>query len=677
MKTLLLGCKNNLYSQVRKEDLFMGKYQDDVKQLLEFVGGKENISGVSHCATRMRFVLNDPKKANEKAIEKIPSVKGMFTNAGQFQVIIGNDVSTFYNEFSAYSGVEGVSKEQGKSLAKQNLNPLQRAISVLAEIFTPIIPAIIVGGLILGFRNVLEGIQFAGLGGQTIVEVSQFWSGVNAFLWLPGEAIFHFLPVGITWSIAKKMGTTQILGIILGITLVSPQLLNAYGVGSTAAADIPVWDFGFAQIQMIGYQAQVIPAMLAGFLLAYLEIFWRKKIPEAISMIFVPFLSLLPAILAAHVILGPIGWKIGTAISAVVNAGLTSSLNWLFAGVFGALYSPLVITGLHHMSNAIDTQLVADFGTTNLWPMIALSNIAQGSAVLAIIFLHRGNKEEEQVSVPSMISAYLGVTEPAMFGINLKYVYPFVAAMIGSGFAAMFSTIMGVRANSIGVGGLPGILAINSTIGGGWLAFLIAMLIAVVVPFILTVFFARRGIFNKVEQVMEAEAVVEAMAESATTVTTNEVLVKEENFYAPADGEVVAIDQVADPVFGTKMMGEGYAVKPTSHDVYAPVKGKVTNIFETKHAIGFLTESGLEVLLHMGLDTVELKGAPFSVLVNVGDTVDENTKVATMDLERVKNSGKETDVVVVVTNSDVLTDFSLDIEQTSKAKEKIGVATRN
>lgn len=655
----------------------MGKYQDDVKQLLEFVGGKENISGVSHCATRMRFVLNDPKKANEKAIEKIPSVKGMFTNAGQFQVIIGNDVSTFYNEFSAYSGVEGVSKEQGKSLAKQNLNPLQRAISVLAEIFTPIIPAIIVGGLILGFRNVLEGIQFAGLGGQTIVEVSQFWSGVNAFLWLPGEAIFHFLPVGITWSIAKKMGTTQILGIILGITLVSPQLLNAYGVGSTAAADIPVWDFGFAQIQMIGYQAQVIPAMLAGFLLAYLEIFWRKKIPEAISMIFVPFLSLLPAILAAHVILGPIGWKIGTAISAVVNAGLTSSLNWLFAGVFGALYSPLVITGLHHMSNAIDTQLVADFGTTNLWPMIALSNIAQGSAVLAIIFLHRGNKEEEQVSVPSMISAYLGVTEPAMFGINLKYVYPFVAAMIGSGFAAMFSTIMGVRANSIGVGGLPGILAINSTIGGGWLAFLIAMLIAVVVPFILTVFFARRGIFNKVEQVMEAEAVVEAMAESATTVTTNEVLIKEENFYAPADGEVVAIDQVADPVFGTKMMGEGYAVKPTSHDVYSPVKGKVTNIFETKHAIGFLTESGLEVLLHMGLDTVELKGAPFSVLVNVGDTVDENTKVATMDLERVKNSGKETDVVVVVTNSDVLTDFSLDKKLTNQATEKIGIATRN
>ena len=655
----------------------MGKYQDDVKQLLEFVGGKENISGVSHCATRMRFVLNDPKKANEKAIEKIPSVKGMFTNAGQFQVIIGNDVSTFYNEFSAYSGVEGVSKEQGKSLAKQNLNPLQRAISVLAEIFTPIIPAIIVGGLILGFRNVLEGIEFARLGGQTIVEVSQFWSGVNAFLWLPGEAIFHFLPVGITWSIAKKMGTTQILGIILGITLVSPQLLNAYGVGSTAAADIPVWDFGFAQIQMIGYQAQVIPAMLAGFLLAYLEIFWRKRIPEAISMIFVPFLSLLPAILAAHVVLGPIGWKIGTAISTVVNAGLTSSLNWLFAGVFGALYSPLVITGLHHMSNAIDIQLVADFGTTNLWPMIALSNIAQGSAVLAIIFLHRGDKDEEQVSIPSMISAYLGVTEPAMFGINLKYVYPFVAAMIGSGFAAMFSTIMGVRANSIGVGGLPGILAINSTIGGGWFAYSIAMLIAIVIPFLLTVFFARRGIFNKVEQAMEAEAGQSPVVVNEPVIASTPSTSKKELLFAPASGEVIAIDEVEDPVFGTKMMGEGFAVKPNNNDVYSPVEGIVSSVFETQHAIGFLTDSGLEVLLHMGLDTVELKGAPFTVHVKEGDRVTANTLVATMKLDEVMAAGKKTDIITVITNSDVLADFTLDKKGESLAKEAIGEATKN
>ena len=662
----------------------MGKYQEDVKSLLEYVGGKDNIAAVSHCATRMRFVLNDAKLADEKAIEKIPSVKGMFTNAGQFQVIIGNDVSTFYNEFSAISGVEGVSKDQGKALAKQNLNPLQRAISVLAEIFTPIIPAIIVGGLILGFRNVLEGIQFSGLGGHTIVEVSQFWSGVNSFLWLPGEAIFHFLPVGITWSIAKKMGTTQILGIVLGITLVSPQLLNAYGVASTAAADIPVWDFGFAQIQMIGYQAQVIPAMLAGFLLAYLEIFWRKRVPDGISMIFVPFLSLVPAILAAHVILGPIGWKIGSAISAVVNGGLTSSFSWLFAAVFGALYSPLVITGLHHMTNAIDTQLVADFGTTNLWPMIALSNIAQGSAVLAIIFLHRGNKEEEQISIPATISCYLGVTEPAMFGINLKYVYPFVAAMIGSGIAGMFSTLMGVRANAIGVGGLPGILSINANEGGGFLAFLIAMVIAIAVPFFLTIIFQKRGIFNKIDPVDEATGVLYteelgAMSgESFSTASTTVVMpTKETTLFAPATGKVIKIEEVKDPVFGSKMMGDGFAVQPIESEVYSPVSGVVTSVFETKHAIGLLADNGAEVLVHMGLDTVELKGAPFDVKVAEGDRVTSETLLAIMDLEEVKIAGKETDIIVVVTNQDQVKELAIHHLGDVRGKEEVGLVTFN
>ncbi len=481
----------------------MADYKKDAEQLLTDIGGKENISAVTHCATRMRFVLVDEEKADKTAIDKIPVVKGMFTQAGQFQVIIGNDVATFYNDFVKIAGIEGVSKDAVKSAAKQNQNMLQRAIGVLAEIFAPLIPAIVVGGLLLGFRNVLEGIQFSGLDGHTIVEVSQFWSGVNSFLWLICEAIFHFLPVGITWSIAKKMGTTQILGIVLGITLVSPQLLNAYSVASTAAKDIPHWDFGFFQIEMIGYQAQVIPAMLAGFLLCYLERYFRKVIPQSISMIFVPLFALVPTVLAAHVILGPIGWKIGSAISAVVYAGLTGSFSWLFGSVFGFLYAPLVITGLHHMTNAIDLQLVADYGGTNLWPMIALSNIAQGSAVLAIVFLHRGNKDEEQISIPAAISCYLGVTEPAIFGINLKYFYPFIAAMIGSALAGLLSTSFGVMANSIGVGGLPGILSIQSHY---WLQFIICMAIAIVVPFVLTWFFEKKGILTKASVVDDSVA---------------------------------------------------------------------------------------------------------------------------------------------------------------------------
>ena len=305
----------------------MGTYTDECRKLLELVGGKDNIGAVSHCVTRMRFVLNDPKKADVEAIEKLPSVKGTFTQAGQFQVIIGNTVSTYYNDFIAVAGIDGVSKDAVKNAAKKNQNIIQRMMSNLAEIFAPLIPAIIVGGLILGFRNVIGEIKMIDGGTKTLIEVSQFWAGAHSFLWLIGEAIFHFLPVGIVWSITKKMGTTQMLGIVLGITLVSPQLLNAYDVATTAAADIPFWDFGFAKVEMKGYQAQVLPAILAGFTLVYLEKGIRKICPSVISMIVVPFFSLLIAVILAHTVLGPIGWKIGSVISNVVNAGLASTFN--------------------------------------------------------------------------------------------------------------------------------------------------------------------------------------------------------------------------------------------------------------------------------------------------------------------------------------------------------------
>ncbi|WP_042264289.1 PTS system trehalose-specific EIIBC component, partial [Clostridium butyricum] len=431
---------------------------------------------------RMRFVLKDTKIADENKIKKIKSVKGTFTQAGQFQVIIGNDVPTFYNEFTEIAGIDGVSKDSVKNAAKSNMNLAQRLMSNIAEIFAPLIPALIIGGLILGFRNIIGDIKMFDNGTKTLVETSQFFAGVHSFLWLIGEAIFHFLPVGITWSITKKMGTTQILGIILGITLVSPQLLNAYSV---AGADtIPFWDFGFAKVNMIGYQAQVIPAILAGFTLVYLEKTMRKISPASISMIIVPLFSLIPAVIIAHVVLGPIGWTIGSWVSNIVYSGLTSSFRSIFAAIFGFLYAPLVITGLHHMTNAIDLQLVAEFGGTALWPMIALSNIAQGSAVLAMIFLQKNNEEEKQVSVPACISAYLGVTEPALFGVNMKYRFPFICGMIGSAVAGIFSVSTGVLANSIGVGGIPGILSIQPQ---HMFMFLISMLIAIVLPFVLTV----------------------------------------------------------------------------------------------------------------------------------------------------------------------------------------------
>ena len=638
----------------------MGKFEQEAKDLLAAIGGKENVTAVTHCATRMRFVLGDDKKADVKTIEAIPAVKGTFTNAGQFQVIIGNEVPIFYNDFTAVSGIEGVSKEAAKSAAKSNQNPVQRVMTTLAEIFTPIIPALIVGGLILGFCNVLEGVHWSMLDGKTITEVSQFWSGVNHFLWLPGEAIFQFLPVGITWSVSRKMGTSQILGIVLGICLVSPQLLNAYSVASTPASEIAknwVWDFGFFTVNRIGYQAQVIPALLAGLSLSYLEIFWRKHVPEVVSMIFVPFLSLIPALILAHTVLGPIGWTIGQALSTVVLAGLTGPVKWLFGAVFGALYAPFVITGLHHMTNAIDTQLIADSGGTALWPMIALSNIAQGSAVFAYYIMHRHDEREAQISLPATISAYLGVTEPALFGVNVKYIYPFVAGMIGSSIAGLLSVTFNVTAASIGIGGLPGILSIQPKY---MIPFAGIMLVAIIVPMVLTFFFRKAGLFTKTEDSTELQAEFAAQEEAEFAVHAEPTaLVKTAQLVSPLAGQVKPLSQATDPVFSSGVMGQGVVIEPSQGELVSPVNGTVTVLFPTKHAVGIVSEEGVELLMHIGMDTVSLDGKGFEAHVAQGDKVVVGQQLISFDMDVIKEAGLVTETPVIITNQD---DFQADVE---------------
>lgn len=639
----------------------MGKFEQEAKDLLAAIGGKENVTAVTHCATRMRFVLGDDKKADVKTIEAIPAVKGTFTNAGQFQVIIGNDVPIFYNDFTTVSGIEGVSKEAAKSAAKSNQNPVQRVMTTLAEIFTPIIPALIVGGLILGFRNVLEGVHWSMLDGKTITDVSQFWSGVNHFLWLPGEAIFQFLPVGITWSVSRKMGTSQILGIVLGICLVSPQLLNAYSVASTPASEIAknwVWDFGFFTVNRIGYQAQVIPALLAGLSLSYLEIFWRKHVPEVVSMIFVPFLSLIPALILAHTVLGPIGWTIGQALSTVVLAGLTGPVKWLFGAVFGAFYAPFVITGLHHMTNAIDTQLIADVGGTALWPMIALSNIAQGSAVFAYYIMHRHDEREAQISLPATISAYLGVTEPALFGVNVKYIYPFVAGMIGSSIAGLLSVTFNVTAASIGIGGLPGILSIQPKY---MIPFAGMILVAIIVPMVLTFFFRKAGLFTKTEDDTELkeEFAAQEEAEFASHSATPAVLAGSAEVVSPLAGQVKPLSQATDPVFSSGVMGQGVVIEPSQGELVSPVNGTVTVLFPTKHAVGIVSEEGVEMLMHIGMDTVSLDGKGFVAHVEQGDKVVVGQQLISFDMDVIKKAGLVTETPVIITNQD---DFQADVE---------------
>lgn len=622
----------------------MSKFTEDAKLLLEYIGGKDNIKAVTHCVTRMRFVLIDEKKADVKKIESLKSAKGTFTQAGQFQVIIGNEVSEFYNEFTKIAGIDGVSKDAVKAAAKSNQTFVQKLMANLAEIFTPLIPALICGGLILGFRSVIGDIKLVEDGTKTLVETSQFFAGLYSFLWLIGEAIFHFLPVGIVWSITRKMGTTQILGIILGLTLVSPQLLNAYNMAPGTVP--PVWDFGFVQIEMVGYQAQVIPAILAAFILVYLEKFWRRITPDYISMIIVPLFSLIPAVILAHTVVGPIGWAIGSFIANAVYAGLTSSFGWLFAGVFGFFYAPLVITGLHHMTNAIDLQLMSQFNGTILWPMVALSNIAQGSAVLAMIFLQRKNERAKQINVPACISCYLGVTEPALFGVNLKYGFPFICGLVGSCIAAMISVSSGVMASSIGVGGIPGILSIKPQF---MFMFFIAMIVAFCIPFILTTVVGKKKLTNEDVSGVDIKQAEFTETENIDS-EENKLDAVAENFQAPITGITKKLSDIEDKGFASGAMGEGFAIEMQDGKVVAPFSGEVMVCFPTGHAYGLKSNDGKEILIHIGMDTVELDGKGFDVKVQAGQKIKQGDVLVNVDIDYVKSQGKSLVTPIVFTD---------------------------
>ncbi len=658
----------------------MVKYAEDAAQLLKLVGDKENIVAVTHCMTRMRFALADPAKADVKAIEALKSVKGSFTQAGQFQVIIGNDVADFYDEFVAISGAPEASKADVKAAAAGNQNKLQQVMGAIAEVFAPLIPAIITGGLILGFRNVLGDMPYFGPDGtQTLASMSQFWTGVYSFLWLIGEAVFHVgIPVGICWSITKKMGGTPMLGIVLGLTLVSGQLMNAYAVPTATAADwaTHTWDFGIAQVHMIGYQAQVIPAILAAIVFNYLERFFKKITPSIVQMIVVPFCSLLLGTMAAHFVLGPIGWAIGTWVGNVVMAGVTGGFRVIFGAIFGGLYAPLVITGLHHMTNAVDLQLIANNETlanpalhgTPLWPMIALSNIAQGSAVLAMIILQKHDDNAQQVNIPACLSCYLGVTEPAIFGVNLKYEFPFFCAMIGSSLAGILCTAFGVHANAIGVGGLPGILSINSAY---FVQFAICMLVALVVPFVLTFLVGKRkGIDKQAEMAGREQAAALDAADPDKVEAKIASLTIDGTVRAAVSGTVKPLADVNDGVFSSGMMGQGIAIDPTEGQVLAPCEGEVAVMMkESGHAVGLRMANGMEVLIHIGLDTVDMQGDGFTCHVNQGDVVHLGDPLITFDRAKIAAAGHPDTVMEIITEQGEAKDVKLVETGTAKAAE--------
>ncbi|TJZ67658.1 PTS trehalose transporter subunit IIBC [Bacillus amyloliquefaciens] len=466
----------------------MGEFNRAARQIAEAVGGIENIEAATHCVTRLRFALIDETKVNQKMLDAIDIVKGSFAVNGQFQVVIGQGtVNKVYAELVKETGIGEASKDDVKKAAAQNMNPLQRAVKTLADIFIPILPAIVTAGLLMGLNNILtaEGIFYSA---KSIVQVYPQWADLANMINLIAGTAFAFLPALIGWSAVKRFGGSPLLGIVLGLMLVHPDLLNAWGYGAAEqSGDIPVWNLFGLEVQKVGYQGQVLPILLASYLLAKLELFLTKRTPEGIQLLVVAPVTLLVIGFLSFVIIGPITFAIGNALTAGLIAvfGQFSAIGGL---LYGGLYSALVITGMHHTFLAVDLQLIGSkLGGTFLWPMLALSNIAQGSAALAMMLITK-DKKQRGLSLTAGISAYLGITEPAIFGVNLRYKFPFVIAMISSGIAGMFISVKGVLASSVGVGGVPGIFSIMSRY---WGPFAIGMLIVLILPFAGTYGYAR------------------------------------------------------------------------------------------------------------------------------------------------------------------------------------------
>ncbi|RAK18860.1 PTS system trehalose-specific IIB component (Glc family) /PTS system trehalose-specific IIC component (Glc family) [Anoxybacillus vitaminiphilus] len=465
----------------------MSVNKQSVENIVEAIGGKENIVAATHCVTRLRFALKDEGKVNKEALESIDIVKGSFSANGQFQVVIGQGlVDKVYNEMVEMTGIGRATKQEIKDAAEAKLNPLQRAIKALADIFIPILPAIVTAGLLMGINNVLTGPGIF-YDDKSFVEVHKEWADLASIINLIANTAFVFLPGLIGWSAVNKFGGSPLLGIVLGLMLVHPDLLNAWGWGAAKQeGNIPVWNLFGLEIQKVGYQGQVLPVLVASYVLAKIEVFLRKRIPDAFQLLLVAPLALLITGFLAFIAIGPVTFAIGNAITNVF-VGIFDNVPAIGGLIYGALYAPLVVTGMHHTFLPVDLQLISSTGGTFLWPILVMSNIAQGSAALAMMFVAKDEKLKG-LSLTSAVSAYLGITEPAMFGVNLRFRYPFIAAMTGAAIAGMFITLNKVIAPSIGVGGLPGFLSI---VPQKWIPFFIGMAIAIAVPIVLTWIFAK------------------------------------------------------------------------------------------------------------------------------------------------------------------------------------------
>ena len=614
-------------------------YAKIASQVIANVGGKENIKSVAHCATRLRFQLKNNDLRNEEAISDLDGVKGVFLTQSQFQIIFGSglvnlicdEVQKQIGDVSSAAGEEEKEEKQG--------SVVQRFVKMLSDIFVPIIPAIVAGGLLMGLNNILTAGLFDG---RSIIELYPQWKGLTQAVNTFANAPFTFLPVLIGFSATKKFGGNPFLGAAMGMIMVHPDLLNAYQIGIGQA---PVWDiFGF-KIQAIGYQGTVLPVLEISWVLAQIEKRLHKVTPTWLDNLTTPLLSIIITAFLTFICVGPVLREAGNLLAD----GITWVYNTLGAvggGLFGLVYTPITMTGLHHSFIAIETQLLAAKAVTGgsfIFTTASMNNVAQGAAVLAVLFLTKDQKQKSICSA-SGVSALLGITEPAMFGVTLKLKYPFYAAIIGSAVGRAYAAATKTLAQALGAAGLPGFISMKPD---HFLHFGIGLILSMVISAGLTVVFWKKYNLGgnektrKPVQSSEETAEIPEQAETAETV-----------LYSPMNGEVLPITESEDEAFASKAMGDGVAVNPSEGTVYAPCDGTITMIFPTKHAIAIQAETGKSFLIHAGIDTVKMEGEGFETFAEAGTKVKQGDKILTFDIDLVKEKGYSPQTMMMLAEGD-------------------------
>ncbi|MBQ9614559.1 MAG: PTS glucose transporter subunit IIA [Lachnospiraceae bacterium] len=605
-------------------------YRKCAQEIVDHIGGRDNVAQAAHCATRLRLVIKDNSKVDKEYLDNVDGVKGMFESNGQLQLIIGTGtVNKVYDEFLDITGMTAATKDDVKAAAAERQPLWKKLLKPIGDVFVPILPAIVASGLMMGLVEAL-GKALPGF-------ASSDWYG---FLDMVANAAFVFLPGIVAISAARVFGGNIFLGAVIGLLMIHPGLINAWNVASYEGA-IPTWNIFIFPVKQTGYQGHVIPVMIAVFLMCQIEKWLHKHVPEMLDLFVTPLTTVLLTSYITFTIIGPVFAQLETWVLAGAKILVRNPIG---ACAMGAIYPWTVVMGLHHMYNVIEAGMLAETGLNTWMPIASAANFAQFGACLAV-GLKAHNNKTKAIAVPSSMSAALGITEPAIFGVNMRFFKPFIAGMIGGAVGSIFGAITGIGASAYGVTGIPGYLTINRPI-----IYTILLAISGGIAFVLT------NVLWKEEDTGAKKAAAPAAAPAPAVqakMPENDVISCSAGKIAqPVEGKVISYEQIPDPTFASGALGVGVGVEPEAETVFAPMDGTISSVAESKHAIGISGAGDMELLIHVGVDTVEMNGDGFEPMVAEGDTVRRGQPILKFSREKIKAAGHPETVVVLLTNSD-------------------------